>query len=78
MKDLMSAISIRKHFRSFDNLRTLLKIRHKLVGIIVLALCAVVASCDMWMEIKMYCQPNLDWVKALLELPIRGKPSLLA
>ena len=36
---------------------------HKLADVIVMAICAVVASCDMFETIEVFCGANEQWFK---------------
>lgn len=47
---------------------------HKLLDIIVIAICAVISYADSWEEIEEYGQIKYDWLKTFLELP-NGIPS---
>jgi predicted transposase YbfD/YdcC len=48
--------------------------RHKLVDILVIALCAVIAGADTWEEVEQFGRAKHDWLKRFLELP-HGIPS---
>lgn len=47
---------------------------HKLVDVIVMAICAVVAGCDTFETIEVFCCANEQWFKQFLEMP-NGVPS---
>jgi len=74
MDELEKAPSLKDHFKTFPDPRVRLKTRHKLVDILVMALCRVIAGCDSWVEIAMFCKTRLDWFRQFLELP-NGVPS---
>lgn len=48
--------------------------RHKLLDIVVIAICAVICGADSWSEIELFGKNKRDWLKKFLELP-NGIPS---
>ena len=48
--------------------------RHQLLDIIAVALCAVLAGADNWVEIAQFGRERIDWLRAFLPLP-NGVPS---
>lgn len=48
--------------------------KHKLLDIITIAICAVIANADDWNEIELWGRCKEDWLKTFLELP-HGIPS---
>jgi hypothetical protein len=60
--------SIRKHFRSLKDPRVVGRIRHRLSGIIVLAICGVIANCDDWPDIALFARKREDWFRRFLDL----------
>jgi predicted transposase YbfD/YdcC len=48
--------------------------RHKLVDIVVIAICAVVCGADSWEDIELFGHSKEEWLKGFLELP-HGIPS---
>jgi predicted transposase YbfD/YdcC len=48
--------------------------KHKLVDIVMLALCAAMCGMDGWEEIEIFAEERLEWFKKFLELP-NGIPS---
>lgn len=62
------------HFASLTDPRILLKTRHKLIDIIVIALCGVLAGADEWTEIAQFGRARETWFRTFLELPF-GVPS---
>ncbi len=67
-------ISIAKHFESLDDPRILLKSAHKLIDMIVIAICAVICAADTWTDIEEFGHSKIEWLKTFLELP-NGIPS---
>jgi len=47
---------------------------HRLVDILVIALCAVICGADTWTEIELFGRARFDWLRTFLELP-HGIPS---
>jgi predicted transposase YbfD/YdcC len=66
--------SIRKHFRALKDPRVAGRTRHRLLDIIVLALCGVIANCDDWPDIALFAQQREAWFRRFLPLP-GGLPS---
>jgi len=66
--------SIIDHFASLTDQRIFLKIRHKLIDIIVITLCAVISGADEWTEIAQFGRAKEKWFRNFLELP-SGIPS---
>jgi predicted transposase YbfD/YdcC len=67
-------ISAIEHFSSLSDPRILLKTHHKLIDVVVITLCAVVAGADDWVEIADFGKEKEQWLKNFLELP-KGIPS---
>jgi predicted transposase YbfD/YdcC len=72
--DKSAGSSIIDHFSLLRDPRILLKTRHKLIDIIVITICAVIAGADDWVEISDYGRAKQDWFRSFLELP-KGIPS---
>lgn len=66
--------SLIDHFSVLPDPRILLKTRHKLIDIVAMALCAVLAGADDWVEIAAYAKAKEAWFKDFLEMPA-GIPS---
>jgi predicted transposase YbfD/YdcC len=66
--------SVKDHFLSLSDPRILLKTRHKLIDVVVITLCAVIAGADDWVEIAAFGREKEQWFKTFLELP-KGIPS---
>src|ERR1019366_8936762 len=48
--------------------------RHKLLDIIGLTVCAVIAGADDWVHVEYFGKAKIDWLKTFLDLP-NGIPS---
>ena len=68
------ATSIIDHFSFLSDPRILLKVSHKLIDMVVIALCTVISGADDWVEIADYGRLKQDWFSTFLELP-NGVPS---
>src|SRR5919205_1623579 len=62
------------NFAALEDPRCPGKIVHKLIDILVIAVCAVVAEADTFEDIALYGRCKQDWLKNFLELP-NGIPS---
>lgn len=69
-----TVVSIKEHFSLLSDPRVLLKTRHKLVDVVVITLCAIIAGADDWVEISAFGREKEEWFKTFLELP-GGIPS---
>jgi predicted transposase YbfD/YdcC len=59
--------SILEHFSTLPDPRILLKTLHRLVDIVTMALCAVIAGADDWVEIAAYAKAKEGWFKEVLK-----------
>lgn len=66
-------ISIQKFFSTVDDPRKY-HIRHKLLDIITIAICAIICGADSWVMVEEYGKSKYEWLKKFLELP-EGIPS---
>ena len=62
------------YFLSITDLRQEHNKAHKLIDIIVIAVCGVLAGCDSWVEIADFGRDREDWLQTFLELS-NGIPS---
>ena len=74
MAAITSVGSIKKYFRRLKDPRVVGRARHRLIDIIVLAICGVIANCDDWSDIVLFARHRLGWFKRFLKLP-GGVPS---
>ena len=65
---------IDKYFEEVEDPRREKSIDHKLIDIIVIAVCAVISGADNWNDIEDYGKEKENWLEELLELP-NGIPS---
>jgi hypothetical protein len=61
--------TIRKHFRPLKDPRVVGRTRHRLIDLIVLAICGVIANCDDWPDIALFAQKREAWFRRFLALP---------
>ena len=73
MEERVSA-TIEQHFGDLTDPRIDRTKLHKLLDILVIAICAVIAGADNWKDIADFGQAKIDWFKTFLELP-NGIPS---
>jgi predicted transposase YbfD/YdcC len=63
-----------EHFSGITDPRIDRTKRHKLIDILVIAICATICGAEGWEEFELFGQAKLDWFKSFLELP-GGIPS---
>ena len=61
--------SLKKHLRRLPDPRVVGRTRHRLVDILVLAICGVIGNCDDWPDIVVFAQKREAWFRRFLELP---------
>lgn len=66
--------SIRKHFSKVKDPRIDRTKRHKLLDMILIAICGVICGADSWVDIELFGKSKLEWLKTILTLP-NGIPS---
>lgn len=66
--------SIVEHFGGVTDPRIERQKLHQLLDIIVIAICGVICGADTWVDIELFGQSKLKWLKGFLELP-NGIPS---
>ncbi len=66
--------SITTHFAELEDPRVERTKLHKLLDILVIAICAVVCGADNWVAVEQFGHAKLEWLKTFLELP-NGIPS---
>jgi predicted transposase YbfD/YdcC len=66
--------SIEHHFADLDDPRIDRSKLHKLLDIVVIAICAIICSADDWVAVEMFGNAKHEWLEKFLELP-NGIPS---
>ena len=66
-------MSIIEYFNSMTDPRED-NIRHKLIDIIFITICAVICNADTWQDVEVFGRTKFDWFKKYLDLP-DGIPS---
>ena len=69
-----SVASIKKHFRRLIDPRVTGRTKHRLIDLLVMALCGIIANCDDWPDIALFAQQRESWFRRFLALP-GGIPS---
>jgi len=62
------------HFGNLPDPREPALVEHKLLDIIIIAICAVICGADSWVEMEEFGQARYEWLQGFLELP-HGIPS---
>jgi hypothetical protein len=65
----MSAKQLVDHFAGLDDPRCDGKVEHLLIDILVIAVCAVIAGAESWVEMALYGLEKEDWLRSFLALP---------
>jgi len=66
--------SIEQHFGGLTDPRIDRTKRHKLLDILVIAICAIIAGADNWEDVEEFGKARLEWFQSILELA-NGIPS---
>ena len=74
MAERSSFFSITAHFGPIEDPRIERTKRHKLIDIIVIAICGVICGAEDWVAIERFGRAKLEWFQTFLELP-NGIPS---
>ena len=56
----LSKVAIKNHFVSLKDPRVRRRTQHRLIDIIVIVICGVIAECDSWREIELFAQQSSD------------------
>ncbi|MFC2015494.1 ISAs1 family transposase, partial [Chloroflexota bacterium] len=73
MKPEKPQAGIIEHFTDLDAPRRFNR-RHKLLDILVIAICAAIAGADGWEHVELFAETNEEWLREFLELP-HGSPT---
>ena len=60
---------IEEHFGSIEDPRIERRKLHKLLDIMVIAICAVICGADTWEDVEIFGKAKQEWFKEFLELP---------
>lgn len=63
-----------EHLPGLEDQRCLGKVEHRLIDILVITVCAVIACVESWEDIALYDRSKLAWFRQFLALP-NGIPS---
>lgn len=66
--------SLVEHFGSLEDPRVVGRTRHKLMDIILIAICGTICNADNWVDIEAFGHAKEEWLRTFLELP-SGIPS---
>ena len=66
--------SIAKHFSRIKDPRIDRTKRHRLLDIIIIAICGVICGADSWVDIELFGKTKIEWLKTFLKLS-NGIPS---
>lgn len=67
---------MREYFEGIKDTRQEGKVKHNLLEIIVMTICAVIAGCDVWEDIADFCRVKEKWLRESLHLKLEnGIPS---
>ena len=66
--------SLRAHFAALPDPRIERTKRHQLLDIVTIAVCAVICGADSWVDVELFGQAKLPWLRTFLALP-NGIPS---
>src|SRR4051794_7683550 len=70
----MSVEKLVEHFSALEDPRCVGKVEHRLIDILVIAVCAVIACAESWDDIALYGRNKLNWLQSFLTLA-NGIPS---
>jgi predicted transposase YbfD/YdcC len=66
--------SIARHFSRVKDPRIERSKRHRLLDIIIIAICGVICGADGWVDIELFGKTKIEWLKTFMNLP-NGIPS---
>ncbi len=65
----MSVENLGQYLGTIEDPRCSGKVEHRLIDILVIAVCAVIACAESWDDIALYGRSKLAWLRTFLELP---------
>ena len=63
--------SVGRHFRTLKDPRRKHRQRYRLLSLVVVALCAVIANCDDWQKVEVFARERREWLATFLDIPTR-------
>lgn len=67
---------LQEYFETVTDKRQEWKVKHSLLEIIVMTICAVIAGCEAWEDIWDYCRVKEVWLRSSLGMKLEhGVPS---
>jgi predicted transposase YbfD/YdcC len=72
--DPLAGSSVRAHFAALPDPRSGPALRHDLLDIVTIAICAVLCGADSWVEVELYGKRKAPWLRTFVDLP-HGIPS---
>lgn len=67
---------LQEYFKGIEDKRQAGKVKHDLLEIIVMTICAVIAGCEIWEDIRDYCTVKKEWFRQSLGMKLEnGIPS---
>jgi predicted transposase YbfD/YdcC len=67
---------LQEYFESLTDPRQPRKVKHNLLEIVVMTICAIMAGCDVWEDIVDFCRVKMDWFQESLHMKLEnGLPS---
>ena len=70
----MSIKDLLEQFSALEDPRIIGRVDHRLIDILVIAVCAVICGADSWVDVETFGNAKLPWLSTFLPLP-RGIPS---
>ena len=61
MVEQFSQASLIRHFSKVDDPRVAYLVEHKLIDILIIAVCAVIGGADTWIEVEQFGHEKQDW-----------------
>src|SRR5262249_11221690 len=74
MAALTSVAAAKRYFRRLKDPRVVGRARHRLIDIVMIAICGVIGNCDDWPDIELFAKNRLAWFQRFLALA-EGVPS---
>ena len=65
----MSVRTLVEEFSALEDPRCGGKVEHRLIDILVIAVCAVIAGAESWEDIALYGRSTIDWLGTFRALP---------